>query len=72
MTRQRGHTAVGAGIKLVGVDKLKRLSQNISNFFRRLNGVGGHVNGADRREGSGVWPLMRTILAQETDQAEVA
>lgn len=36
-------------------------------------GVNSHgIEHGDRREGSGVWLLMRTILAQETDQAEVA
>lgn len=46
------------------------LSKRMVDSVLSVNSHG--IEHGDRREGSGVWPLMRTILAQETDQAEVA
>ena len=41
--RKRGHPAIGAGIELVGIHKLERLSQSVSHFLRCLDGVGGDI-----------------------------
>ena len=43
-TGERGHAAVGAGVELVGIHELQRLTQGLGDFFRRLDGVVGDVD----------------------------
>ena len=46
-TGERGHAAVCAGVKLVGIHELQRLAQGLGDLFRRLDGVVGDIDGAN-------------------------
>lgn len=46
-TGERCHAAVGAGVELVGIHELQRLAQGLGDFFRRLDGVVGDVDGTN-------------------------